>query len=233
MIPRYQRILFLVLLVGSVVLAVLLFNHHRHNYTLRDNTAADAPIEAPSYAAAEATTLDLANDSDGSITPTERQLALPTEPAVRARALLEHLLAEYTLPGTAHPVGGGIAVEDVYLLNLPLTTPPAKAADGSLEPTSAVQAGQSASADPLLRDTGQLAVINLRSSWCDAHPSGITVETLTLLSVIGTMHANMPQITKIRFLVDGQPRPTLAGNVELDRTYDVVDTANVTAGRHE
>ena len=96
-----------------------------------------------------------------------------------------------------------------------------------------MQTGQSASADPLLRDTGQLAVINLRSSWCDAHPSGITVETLTLLSVIGTMHANMPQITKIRFLVDGQPRPTLAGNVELDRTYDVVDTANVTAGRHE
>ncbi len=233
MIPRYQRILFLVLLVGSVVLAVLLFNHHRHNYTLRDNTGADAPIEAPSYAAAEATTLDLANDADGSITPTERQLALPTEPAVRARALLEHLLAEYTLPGTAHPVGGGIAVEDVYLLNLPLTTPPAKAADGTLEPTAAVQGAPSASADPLLRDTGELAVINLRSSWCDAHPSGITVETLTISSIIGTMHTNMPQITKIRFLVDGQPRPTLAGNVELDRVYDVVDTANVTAGTHE
>ncbi len=233
MIPRYQRILFVVLLVGSVILSVLLFNHHRHNYTLRDNTGADAPIEAPSYAAAEATTLDLANDAAGSIEPTERQLALPTEPAVRARALLEHLLAEYTLPGTAHSVGGGIAVEDVYLLNLPLAALPGKRADGSMEPTPAVSSSTSVSGDPLFRETGQLAVINLRSSWCDAHPSGITVETLTIASIVGTMHANMPQISKIRFLVDGQPRQTLAGNVELDRTYDVVDTANVTAGRHE
>ncbi len=234
MIQRYQRILFLVLLAGSVILAVLLFNHQRHNYTLRDNAGSDAPIEAPSYAAAEAATLDLANDSEGSVAPAERQLALPTVPAVRARALLEHLLAEYTLPGTAHPVGGGIAVEDVYLIHLPLTAPPAKRADGTYEPASAAAAATPETPGTSLPgDSGELAVINLRSSWCDAHPSGITVETLTVDSILGTLHANMPQITKVRFLVDGQPRPTLAGNVELDRTYDVVDTANVTQVSHE
>ena len=227
MIPRYQRVLFLVLLVSSGVLAFLLYNHHLHNYTLRDDSNNDAPIEAPSYAAAETATLALANDNDGSITATERSLALPSQPAVRARALLEHLLAEYTLPKSPHHIGGGIAVEDVYLLDLPLGAPQLKNADGSIAGTAKVSAKDAALNDPLAHSTGKLAVVNLRSSWCDAHPSGITVETLTIDSILGTLHSNLPEITKVRFLVDGQPRPTLAGNVVLDRTYDVVDTTNV------
>ncbi len=223
MIPRYQRILFLVLLAASVAMGVVLYNHHLHNYTLRDDASADTPIEAPAYAAAEAVTLDLANDKDGTITATERSIALPSQPAVRARALLEHLLAEYTLKKSPHPLGGGIAVEDVYLLDLPLAGP-AKATSQEKNTTPSTQA---APQDPLTRDSGQLAVVNLRSAWCDAHPSGITVETLTIDSILGTLHANLPQITKVRFLVDGQPRSTLAGNVELDRTYDSVETSNV------
>ncbi len=232
MIPRYQRVLFLVLLVGSIVLAVLLLNHHRHNYTLREAAnAGDMPMEAPSYAAAEATTLDLANDRNGTIVPTERPLALPSEPAVRTRALLEHLLTEYTLPTSAHPVSGGVAVEDVYLIQLPLSAPAIKSADGTVGVTAraAPVTDAIAAADALTRATGELAVINLRGSWCDSHPSGITVETLTIDSILGTLHANLPEITQVRFLVDGQQRSTLAGNVELDRTYAVTDTASAPA----
>ena len=51
------------------------------------------------------------------------------------------------------------------------------------------------------------------------------VESLTILSIIGTLHANLPQIEQIRFLVDGQPRETLAGNGDLQRTYPSRDTA--------
>ena len=231
MIPRYQRILFAVLLVGSIVLAALLVNHSRNNYTLRDAAnAGDLPMEGPSYAAAEATTLDLADDAKGTVVPTERSLALPSEPAVRTRALLEHLMAEYTLPGSGHPLGGGSAVEDVYLVPLPLTAPAVKNADGTMAPISLASVTEAvASADALTHETGELAVINLRSSWCDAHPSGITVETLTIDSMLGTLHANLPEITQVRFLVDGQSRSTLAGNVELDRTYTVADAANAAA----
>ena len=231
MIPRYQRVLFALLLLACVVMSVVLWNHHRHNYSLRDEASNDAPIEAPSYAAAESVTLALANDSDGSITPTTRDIALPSTPAVRVRALLEHLLAEYTSRKSPHPLGGGVAVEDVYLIDLPLAAPAARNGDGSFVgsglPAKAVE-----NDDPLTHATGQLAVINLRSAWCDAHPSGITVETLTIDSILGTLHAAMPQITEVRFLVDGQPRSTLAGNVELDRTYDVVDTSNVVTPVH-
>jgi hypothetical protein len=64
-----------------------------------------------------------------------------------------------------------------------------------------------------------MAVINLNGSFVDHHPSGILVENLTLLSVLGTLHANFPQIAQVRFLVDGHSRETLAGHADLSRTY--------------
>jgi hypothetical protein len=66
---------------------------------------------------------------------------------------------------------------------------------------------------------GMLAVVNLSSGLLQAHPSGIETETMTLLSLIGTLHANMPEIAQVRFLVDGAPRDTLAGHADLTRTY--------------
>ena len=65
---------------------------------------------------------------------------------------------------------------------------------------------------------------NLHGSFIDNHPSGIQVEALTLQSIIGTLHAAIPEITKIRFLVDGQPHDTLAGHADLLRAYPATDT---------
>ena len=73
--------------------------------------------------------------------------------------------------------------------------------------------------------SGELAVINLHESFADSHPSGIETENLTLLSIIGTLHANFPDVTQIRFLVDGRPRDTLAGHASLSRSYPATDTA--------
>jgi hypothetical protein len=73
---------------------------------------------------------------------------------------------------------------------------------------------------------GQLAVIDLRGSFVNQHPSGVEVENLTLLSMIGTLHANLPQIEQVRFLVDGQTRETLAGHADLLRTYPSRDTSS-------
>jgi len=65
----------------------------------------------------------------------------------------------------------------------------------------------------------ELAVVNLTGAFAASHPSGIETETLTLLSICATLHANLPRITEVRFLVDGQPRATLAGHADLTRTY--------------
>jgi hypothetical protein len=57
-------------------------------------------------------------------------------------------------------------------------------------------------------------------------------ETLTVLSICATIHANLPRVTQVRFLVDGQARATLAGHADLSRTY-LATEAVPTEGPHQ
>ncbi len=77
----------------------------------------------------------------------------------------------------------------------------------------------------------ELAVVNLTGAFVASHPSGLETETLTVLSICGTLHANLPRVTQVRFLVDGQPRATLAGHADLTRTY-LTGEAVPTEGAH-
>jgi hypothetical protein len=79
----------------------------------------------------------------------------------------------------------------------------------------------------LPQGAGTMAIVDLSVSFVAAHPSGIEPETLTLLSIIGTLHANFPELTQVRFLVDGQPRDTLAGHADLTRVYLASDAPGV------
>jgi len=218
-IPRYQRVLFGVLLAGIVLMAAFLLHERR---LAHDRLAAriDAtPLAAPVLSATGAFTFDLASDNDGSVTAVERQIALPADPSVRARALLDRLLAEYALPQSTHPLAGGAAVDDVFLLNSPVAVP-----------ASAPAPGTPSDSDSDSLQPAQLAVVNLRGSFVNAHPSGVEVEMLTVLSIIGTLHANFPEIAQVRFLVDGQPRDTLAGHADLSRVYPAIDTTAAAGG---
>ena len=108
------------------------------------------------------------------------------------------MLEIYAGAGATHPVPGvPRAVLQVFLLPAP---------DG--------ESGKGGS-----QVDGQLAVVNLAGAFADGHPSGILTEMLTVQSMCGTLHANLPQIVEVRFLVDGQPRATLAGHADLTRTY--------------
>jgi hypothetical protein len=202
MIPRYQRIIFWSLVAGIVLMLVFLLNGREQANKRLGAPNDTTPIAAPVASSNEDVTLYLANDADASITPTTSSLSLPQAPTLRARSLLEHLLAIYALPGASHPLQGGPTVDDVFFLPDP-------------QPAPHLRLG----AQP-----GQLAVINLHGAFLDNHPSGIQVETLTVQSIIGTLHAALPQVTKIRFLVDGQPHDTLAGHADLLRTYAATDT---------
>ena len=71
----------------------------------------------------------------------------------------------------------------------------------------------------------ELAVVNLSGAFAASHPSGLETETLTVLSICGTLRANLPHVTQVRFLVDGQVRPTLAGHADLTRIYLTTDAA--------
>ena len=211
-VPRWQRNLVLTLGAGILLMTLFLLRGCKEAHDRLAAPADETPIAAPTSASQQPVTFALASDLDGSIATSTRDLALPEEPSIRARALLDHMLAEYSLPGSTHPLQSGPAVDDVFLVPLPITNP---SSPGANTMSGIASSGYG----------GQLAVVNLRGSFADNHPSGAEVENLTIESILGTLHANLPQISEVRFLVDGQPRDTLAGHADLLRTYTAADTS--------
>ena len=66
-----------------------------------------------------------------------------------------------------------------------------------------------------------VAVIDLNSAFADTHRSGVLVEQLTVASLIQTVSVNIPNLLKVKILVDGKQRDTLAGHADLSAYYDV------------
>jgi len=66
-----------------------------------------------------------------------------------------------------------------------------------------------------------VAVIDLNSAFADTHRSGVLVEELTMASLIHTISVNTPGVSKVKILVDGKQRETLAGHADLADFYDV------------
>lgn len=219
MIPRHQKFLFGILLLASLVMGILLWQLRERAHLRLIAGQDSAPTSAPVVAQAEDATLMVANDSDGSLRTQLHSLPLPADPGSRARAVLAKLLDLYAAPDSSHPVpGGGSSVLQVFLLPAPLL--------GALPPASDPSSATTPSAPQNQPPAGPLlAVVNLTGSFAANHPSGIATETLTVLSICGTLHANLPRVTQVRFLVDGVQRETLAGHADLTRAYLVGEDA--------
>lgn len=63
------------------------------------------------------------------------------------------------------------------------------------------------------------AVVDTSAGFADNHPSGVLAEELTIASIVATLNANNPQIMRVKILVDGKERETLAGHADLRRFY--------------
>jgi len=63
-------------------------------------------------------------------------------------------------------------------------------------------------------------VVDTTPQFADGHPSSILAEQLTLTSLIETVNSNVPGIARVKFLINGQERETLAGHVDLTSFYD-------------
>lgn len=201
MIPRYQKILFAILLLASLGMGFKLWQlrDRAHKHLLAGE--ASAPTAAPVVAPAEQATLVAANDLDNSLIPQVHSLPLPADPGARARAVLGKLLDLYAAPDSTHPVSGGAAsVAQVFLM-----------------PVSGSKSGAGTH--------NELAVVDFTGTFAASHPSGLETESLTVLSICATLRANLPNVTEVRFLVDGQERPTLAGHADLTRTYLTAEAA--------
>ena len=68
---------------------------------------------------------------------------------------------------------------------------------------------------------GNLAVVDMNAALADGHRSGVLAEELTVLSLVQTLSANTPGITRVKILVNGKERETLAGHVGLADFFDV------------
>jgi hypothetical protein len=200
-ISRGQRILFWTLLVSSVLMAVVLLRMRERAMDRLLASAETMPLNPPAGRPVQSVTMMIANDLDGSIQPATLNVALPLDANARAHVILQHLIVNYARPNTKHPIAANKGVNEIFFMTLPLE------------------------ANQVVPNT--MAVVDLSASFVDAHPSGIEPETLTLLSIIGTLHANFPQISQVRFLVEGQQRDTLAGHADLTRVYLASDAPGV------
>lgn len=81
--------------------------------------------------------------------------------------------------------------------------------------------------DVYLVDPG-LAVIDINAAFADGHRSGVLIEELTVASLVQTLSANIPGITRAKILVDGKERDTLAGHLDLTNFYDVSSFSQLT-----
>jgi len=64
------------------------------------------------------------------------------------------------------------------------------------------------------------AIVDTNAAFANAHPSGVLAEELTIASVVVTLNANDNKIARVKILVNGQERDTLAGHADLRRFYE-------------
>lgn len=77
-----------------------------------------------------------------------------------------------------------------------------------------------------LMDDGT-AIVDANSAFADTHPSGVLAEELTVASVVLTLNADDSKITRVKILVNGQERETLAGHADLKRFYEASNIGQV------
>lgn len=74
-----------------------------------------------------------------------------------------------------------------------------------------------------------LAIIDLNAAFANSHRSGVLEEELTVASLIQTLAANIPNILRVKILVEGKERETLAGHADLSATYDTTAVSQLAA----
>ena len=184
------------LIIGVTVLLVAVLGMSIYAWHMRGRVAAIAGPSTPSAADTRA------------LAPT---FAGPTERATSLRRLRRRRHPAPALRADSPARGRQQRAEE--LLRALLTIYLDKSSPHVLAPGADVRS-------VFLVDPG-VAVIDLNSAFADGHRSGVLVEDLTVTSLIHTISANTPGVLKVKILVDGKERETLAGHADLSGFYDV------------
>lgn len=118
----------------------------------------------------------------------------------------------------AAPEGGGLVSEGRSI------DPCGDAAECIDTLVAELVAGPVGDLEPALPSTLQLrdvtvasdtAVLDFSHDLVDGLPGGSSAEMAAVYSVVNTVCANLPQVKRVRFLVDGRPLTTLKGHLDL------------------
>jgi hypothetical protein len=191
MIPRHLLFTAITLLLLAIGMGFYL-RSLRSRAVIVEPSSTTLPITAPVSGPMEPVTLYVAYDDDNRLVPQKLQIPLPAGKQQRAETILRALLAIYLQKASPHPLGRGSDLRAVYLIDSPAATP-----------------------------ESSLAVIDLNAPFADGHRSGILVESLTVASLVETLSANVPGIHRVKILVEGKDRDTLAGHADLSNLIDV------------
>jgi spore germination protein GerM len=61
----------------------------------------------------------------------------------------------------------------------------------------------------------RLAVVDFSQEIHTRHPGGVTTEMLTLFSIVNSLVLNLPEIDRVKILIDGRETLTLAGHLDI------------------
>ena len=192
MTPRWR-----VWLIGMLAIAVIIAGIYFPVLKKRLRQATPTPPDSEEQARRELTQTTPANSNgpltkaklfwssgaqDGSLMPVNVDLPLPKDPTLRAKQVLNTLLAG--------PV-------DVRLRTLP--------------PDAVLLAFY------MLPDG--TAIVDFSEALATATPSGIASEQMAVDSIAKTLEMNVPQVRWLKILIHGQEVDTLAGHLDLTRTF--------------
>jgi hypothetical protein len=88
-----------------------------------------------------------------------------------------------------------------------------------LQPSSGHPIGAGSDVQDVFLIGTDTAVVDTNAAFADSHPSGVLAEQLTISSIVATLNSSAPQIRRVKILVNGKERETLAGHADLRRFY--------------
>jgi len=114
-----RRIVVIFAVLVLVALGLALYALHLKRKVAREEQVAaqqQLAMAPPADGPPTAVTIYVASDSDATLRKSQMNIVLPAERTERARAVLRSLFGAYLQSSSAHPIGAGADVRDVYLL---------------------------------------------------------------------------------------------------------------------
>lgn len=117
MIPRHLKLTFALLMAAALATGTYIWTLKRHVRQAPLSTELQQPVAPPTAGAPVSVALYVADDQQGALRREDASLSLPSDPALRAQAVLRALISRYMQKDSPHFLPAGADVNDLYVVN--------------------------------------------------------------------------------------------------------------------